>query len=170
MSERRNIVLAGFMGTGKTTVGRLVAHRLGWTFVDTDDLIVAAAGCPVADIFVQQGEAVFRHLEREACLHMAAQPQHVIATGGGALLDPTTRTAFETGGVVIGLHCALDEILRRVGDDPSRPLFSAEREALAALLAARAPVYDSLPYRVDTSGRSPGDVAEEVIQLWQSGV
>ncbi|HMM27680.1 MAG TPA: shikimate kinase [Aggregatilineaceae bacterium] len=165
-SAPRNIVLAGFMGAGKTTVGQIVATRLGWPFVDTDDWVERAAGQPVAAIFAQQGEATFRQMERDACARAAALERHVIATGGGALLDPATRAAFLAGGLVIGLRAALDTILRRLDGGVHRPLFNGNRAQLGALYAARAPVYAALPHQVETDGHTPGAIAEEVIRLW----
>jgi shikimate kinase len=163
----RNIVLAGFMGTGKTTVGRLVAGRLGWRFMDTDDVITARDGRTIAEIFEQDGEAAFRQLESIACRDMAALCHQVVATGGGALLDPRVYAAFAARGLVICLTCDLDEIIRRVGDDPARPLFAPDRDRLAHLLAARAEHYARLPHHVDTTHLSPAQAAEEVIRVWQ---
>ena len=162
-----NMVLAGFMGTGKTTIGRLVAGLTGLAFVDTDDLIVAEAGRSIAAIFAEDGEAAFRALEAAVCLRVAGQSGQVVATGGGALLNPAVLAAFVEGGVVIGLHCELAEIVRRVGHDPARPLFSAEMEKLGSLLAGRAAHYDSLPHHIDTTRMNPEDAAKEAIRLWQ---
>lgn len=163
----RRIVLAGFMGAGKTTVGQIVAARLGWPFVDTDDLIEQAAGQAVAAIFAQQGEATFRQMERDACARAAALERHVIATGGGALLDPATRAAFLAGGLVIWLRAGLETIRRRIDDDGQRPLFGGDQGRLEALFAARAPVYAALPHQIETDGQTPGAVAEEVVRLWR---
>lgn len=164
----RNIVLAGFMGTGKTTVGRLVAERLALVFIDTDDVIIAEAGCSVADIFTQYGEAAFRQREADVCQRLARQTGQVIATGGGALLNPVVVEAFAVRGVLITLRCDLDTILERVGRDPARPLFVPDRAFLARLLARRAAVYDNLPYQIDTTRHTPEQVAEEVIRIWHT--
>ncbi|MEW6580107.1 MAG: shikimate kinase [Chloroflexota bacterium] len=161
-----NLVLAGFMGTGKSMVGRLVAERLGLAFVDTDAEIERRAGRSIAQIFAQDGEAAFRRLEAQVCQEVAAGRGQVIAVGGGALLDDSTRQAFERTGLIVCLTCSLDEILRRVGDDPARPLFSTDRERLTALYAARAAHYAALPHTVDTTARTPAAVAGEVIRLW----
>lgn len=160
-------MLAGFMGTGKTTIGRLVAGRLGWRFVDTDDVITARAGRTIAEIFEQDGEATFRQLEAAVCRDMAALSHQVIAAGGGALLDPRVYAAFTACGLVICLTCDLDEIIRRVGDDPARPLFAPDRDRLAHLLAERADHYARLPHHIDTTRLSPAQAAEEVIRLWE---
>lgn len=165
--EHQNIVLAGFMGTGKTTVGRLVAEQLGWQFVDTDAIIAARAGRTIAQIFEQDGETAFRQLEAVVCPETAAIPHRVIAVGGGALLNPTIRACVEERGLIICLTCDLDEIVRRVGDDPSRPLFAPDRERLARLLESRAGHYASLRHSIDTTRLTPEQTTEEVIRLWQ---
>lgn len=163
-----NIILAGFMGTGKSTVGRILAARLGWLFVDTDALITARAGCSIADIFAQQGEAAFRALEAACCQHAAAHCHQVIALGGGALLHPATDARLRQRGLVVCLMADLATISARVGEDPARPLFSADRAELAALYAARAAHYAALPHHVDTTRRTADDVAGEIVQLWQN--
>ncbi|NDJ75150.1 MAG: shikimate kinase [Chloroflexi bacterium] len=162
-----NIVLAGFMGTGKSTVGRLVARVLGWAFVDTDEVITERAGYSIVEIFAQDGEAAFRQLEAVVCQELAQQPKHVIATGGGALINLDTRRAFEASGLVIGLRCDLDQIIQRVGHDPGRPLFSAERDRLVRLLDERADLYNSLPHQIDTTHAAPEHITQEIVRLWQ---
>ncbi|HEC23140.1 MAG TPA: shikimate kinase [Chloroflexi bacterium] len=162
----RNIVLAGFMGVGKTTVGRIVAERLGMTFVETDALIEAADGRTIPQIFAQSGEAAFRELEATICRRVAEGSGQVIALGGGAILNEETRRLLAEGGLLICLTCDLEEIIRRVGGDGSgRPLFR-DREAVARLLAGRLPVYNSLPVQMDTTGLTPEQVAEEIVNLW----
>ncbi len=163
----KNITLAGFMGTGKSTVGRLVAERLGWRFVDTDTVIAARSGRTIAQIFAQDGETAFRQLEAEVCPEMTALSHQVIAVGGGALLNPTIRECVEAHSLLIALACDLDEIIRRVGDDPARPLFVSDRDRLARLLDARADHYATLPYHIDTTHLTPEQTAEEVFRLWQ---
>jgi shikimate kinase len=166
-NNMRNLVLAGFMGTGKSTVGRLVADQLGLAFVDTDAEIEAQAGCSIADIFAQGGETAFRQIEAEVCLHVASQSGQVLATGGGALLNAHVYETFAANSLIICLTCDLDEIIRRVGVDSTRPLFAAERDRLARLLAERSGLYNRLPYQLDTTYRDPAQVVKEVINLWQ---
>ncbi len=163
----RNIVLAGFMGTGKTTVGGIVAARTGLAFVDTDDVIEARAGRTIADIFATQGEAAFRTLEAEVCAELAAGRGQVIATGGGALLNPRTFDTLAAGNLLVGLTCDLDEIVRRVGGDPLRPLARDGRARLARLLDERRAAYARIPHQIDTTHLDPAQAAEEVIRLWQ---
>ncbi|NDJ52678.1 MAG: shikimate kinase [Chloroflexi bacterium] len=163
---KTNIVLAGFMGTGKTTVGERLATQLGLRFVDTDHEIVRAAGCSIADLFAQQGEAAFRSLEAEICQRFARRAGQVVATGGGALLNTNTKQAFMATGLVVCLLADIDTILARVGHDPDRPLFG-DRDKLTALMAARRAHYASLSNPVETAGRSPQEVTEEIIRIWQ---
>ncbi len=165
-TRHRNLVLAGFMGTGKSVIGRMVADRLGLSFVDTDAVIEARAGRTVARIFAEEGEAAFRAHEAAICQEAAARCHQVIAVGGGALLDDQTRQRVIERALVVCLICELDEIVRRVGNDPARPLFSPDPDRLAALLAARAAHYSGLPHHVDTTHRTPDDVVAEVIRLW----
>ena len=164
----RIIVLTGFMGTGKSTVGQIVAERLGWPFVDTDAWIERDTGQPIPQIFAQHGEAAFRRMERNACARAAQLERHVVATGGGSLLGAETRAAFLACGLVVCLRADLDTILRRLGSGADRPLFGGDRARLGDLLAARAPLYDSLPHQVETTGRSPEAVAEEIVRLWHT--
>jgi shikimate kinase len=162
-----NIAITGFMGTGKTTVARIVAGRLGFELVSTDALIEARAGQSIPEIFAQKGEAAFRRLEAIICREVAMRPDVVIDTGGGALLDPASRAAFLKSGLVICLTCAPDEIMRRLSGDSSRPLLAGDARArIAALLAERAPIYNALSHHVDTTHRSPEQAADEVIALW----
>jgi shikimate kinase len=165
--RHHNLALAGFMGTGKTTVGRLVAEALGWRFVDTDEAVEARAGRPIAAIFAAEGEAVFRALEATVCQHFAARVHQVIALGGGALLDDDARRAVEVHSLIVCLTCDLDTVMVRVGSDPKRPLFSGDRDRLASLWEARAAHYASLPEQVDSTHLTPSQVAEEVLARWQ---
>jgi 3-dehydroquinate synthase len=167
----QSVVLTGFMGTGKTAVGREVAQRLGWRFVDTDDLVVEAAGMDVAAIFARFGEAHFRALERQAIDRACATPGAVIATGGGAMLDPANRTTFSAAGPVICLEADVDVIVDRVGTDARRPLLAGAnvRERVRALRAERAPAYAAADHHLDTSGRSVAEVADAVLGILRAG-
>ena len=163
-----HIILTGFMGTGKTEVGRRLARALGRAFVDTDRLIEAKAGRTVATIFADEGEAGFRALEREAVAEACALPAAVIATGGGALIDPENRRRLAAAGPIVCLTASPEEILKRVGGGSSRPLLAAcasdaERlERIRELLAARATVYGSATHTIDTSGATLDQVVERV--------
>lgn len=166
ISEVRNIVLTGFMGTGKTTVGTLVADKIGWSFRDTDDEIVERTGRTIPDIFEQDGEAAFRRIERAVCQSLAARTGLVIATGGGMLMDETNRAIMLASGLVVCLTAPVEVLAERLGPaSESRPLL---RSDWRSLYNQRKPIYDALPFRVDTAKRTPVEVANEVIWLWRS--
>ena len=131
MSNRRNIVLTGFMGTGKTAVGRAVGRILGREFVDMDELIAARAGKPIPRIFAEDGEEAFRRMERALCRELSARDGLVIATGGGALVDPENRALMMKSGIVVCLTASRDEIVRRLSgtDASARPLLEDDPEA-----------------------------------------
>lgn len=161
-----NVVLTGFMGTGKSTVGRLLADRTGRTFVDTDAVIEERHG-PIPEIFAEHGEAAFRRFEREVAAELAAREGLVIATGGRLLLDPENEAALTGTGRVFCLVASVDTILSRVAPDgsaPGRPLLAGAdaRERIAALLAGRAAGYARFE-QVDTDGRSPAEVTDELL-------
>jgi shikimate kinase/3-dehydroquinate synthase len=162
-----NLVLTGFMGTGKTTVGREVAQRLGRSFVDMDDVIVTRAGKPIPQIFAEDGEAAFRAIEASVCADLSAQDGLVIATGGGALVNATNRAVMQRSGVVICLDADPDEILRRVGGNDERPLLNvADPHAeIARLLAARRDAYAAILWHIATDGREVDDVVAQVMAL-----
>ncbi len=164
-----NLVLTGFMGTGKTTVGRLVAEQLGRPFVDMDALIEQRAGLNIPAIFATRGEAAFRRMERELCHELAARDGLVIATGGGALIDPVNRALMIGSGVVICLEASPDVLLARLQMQQDRPLLdgSALPERIHALLKTRRAAYAALPYHLDTSALTPRQTMEEILALWQ---
>lgn len=154
------IVLIGFMGAGKTTVGRVVAAKVGLPFIDTDDLIATRAGLAVPEIFRTKGEPHFRELEREAVLEALSGPESVIALGGGALGDPAVASALQ-GKHVTHLDVSYGEARRRLGEDPSRPML--HRGDPKALYEARRGMYEMVAkHRVVTDRRSAEDVALEI--------
>jgi shikimate kinase/3-dehydroquinate synthase len=163
----RNIVLTGFMGTGKTAVGREVAARTGRPFVDLDDLIEQRAGKSIPEIFAQDGEPAFRALEAAICGEMAAPAGLVIATGGGAVVNPANREALAAGGTVICLEADLETILQRVGRGDDRPMLaSPDRVArIRELLAARAEAYAALPHHLDRAHLTISATAERVLGI-----
>ena len=157
------VVLVGPMGSGKSTVARLLATAYGVTARDTDTDVEAAAGRSISDIFVDSGEAHFRELERAAVGEALASHDGVLALGGGAVLDPTTRELLADHRVVF-LRVGLSEAVKRVGLGTSRPLLLGNvRSRIKALLDERTPVYESVAdLVVDTDQRSPEDVADEI--------
>jgi 3-dehydroquinate synthase len=164
-----NIILTGFMGTGKTAVGQAVAERLGRWFVDMDAVIERRAGKPVSAIFAQDGEPAFRRMEADLCRELAGEHNLVIATGGGALISEDNRMALGQSGLLICLHAPVDAILARLDGADDRPLLAgSERQArVEALLAQRAAAYAAIPHHIDTDGLSVEQVAERVIRLAQ---
>jgi shikimate kinase len=162
-----NIILSGFMGTGKTSVGKRLAERLAFEFVDLDDLIEAEARLPISQIFATRGEAAFRALEREMVARMSGRGRSVIATGGGAIVDRQNLEALRGIGVVIALTAAPEIILSRVGGGEERPMLWGPdtRQRILTLLAERAPVYAQADVLVDTSARSVEEVVEHILGL-----
>lgn len=159
-----NIVLIGMMGTGKSTVGSLLAAKTGKTFVDLDQRIVREAGRSIPDIFAAEGEAYFRDLESAALRNTLQEQGIVLATGGGAVLREANRLAMRGGGLVVALQATADEILARVGEDPNRPLLAGgAKERITALLEERKELYAFAHLTVDTSGKSAEQVAAEIL-------
>jgi shikimate kinase len=165
---RRHLVLVGLMGAGKTTVGERCAQRLARPFVDTDDLVQALAGRPVADLFATDGEAAFRALERQAVADACASPiPLVIACGGGAVLDPTSRRLLHSAGFVVWLRARPGVLAERVdADQVERPLLAGGAlPTLTRLAEARAPAYEGVAdVTVTTDDRSPDEVADAVLE------
>jgi shikimate kinase len=158
------LVVIGPPGAGKSTVGGVVAQRLGAEFRDTDADVEKAAGMSVPDIFVERGEVAFRALERTAVANALADHDGVLALGGGAVLDPATRRLLGEHCVVF-LDVGLTEAVRRVGLARDRPLLIANpRAQLLRLLEERRPLYEEVAdVTVSTDGRSPDDIADEVL-------
>lgn len=159
------LVLIGFMGTGKTAVGRLLAGRLGLRFLDVDAVVEAQAGCPVAEIFRRDGEVRFRDLEREAIAGLRDADGCLIAPGGGAVLDPVNWANLKSGAAVVCLTADPDAILARVGMGRDRPLLAGgdRRDRIVALLRERMPLYARADLTVDTTWLPPPAVAARII-------
>lgn len=151
--SRDNIVLIGFMGAGKSSVGRLLARRLGRCFVETDDMIVASEGRPIAEIFRVSGEERFRQLEREAVEHLALKSGEVIATGGGLPCREGNMEALRALGTVIWLKGDLAVALERARRSGARPMLEGRSaEEIEALYRQREPSYAQAHLTVDTTG------------------
>lgn len=167
---RPRLVLVGPMGAGKTTVAGLLGAAWGLPVRDTDRDVEAADGRPIADIFVESGEEAFRTLERAAVADALATHEGVVALGGGAVLDPGTRGLL-AGHAVVFLRVGLADAVRRVGLGTSRPLLLGNvRGRIKALLDERTPIYESVASLVvDTDGRTPEDVAREIMDAVGAG-
>ncbi len=166
-----NIILTGFMGTGKSTVGKLVAGRLGYDFVDTDALIRKRWGRSIPEIFREQGEAAFRRMEADVARELADMHRLVVATGGRMMLDPDNAAALGRNGRIFCLKATPAEIAARVAGDSgaARPLLQDGNPAarIAALLRERAEGYARFP-QIPTSGRTPEEVAACLLVMVQS--
>lgn len=161
----RNLALIGFMGTGKSSVGRLVAGVLHFTFLDTDHVIEARAGKSIRDIFAQDGEPAFRQWERRIVEELTRRDKTVIATGGGLPADPANLASLKTHALVICLWASPEDIWERVRGSDHRPLLN-EPDPLAKireLLAVREPCYRQADVLVNTAMRSLREVALHVV-------
>ncbi len=161
----RTIVLVGLMGAGKTTIGRKLAARLGMRFVDADEEIERAAGLSVNDIFAKYGEAEFRTGERRVIARLLAEPPLVLATGGGAFMDPETRAEILAGAVSVWLKADLDLLERRVLRRNTRPLLNTgnPREILARLMNERYPVYAQANLTVEARDQPQKAMVQAII-------
>jgi shikimate kinase/3-dehydroquinate synthase len=163
----RHLYLIGNMGSGKTTVGKRVAERLGLPFYDLDQRIEQATGLTIAELFAQQGEARFRDLESRALAEIACLPQGVVATGGGVVLRETNRVLMRRTGWVIYLRASPDTLWRRLKHATDRPLLRTESpyETLRAIVQAREPLYQEADWVIDTDARTPEEVAEAIVRI-----
>lgn len=162
------VILVGLMGSGKSTVGALLAAAMGWRFVDTDDSVAAAAGMSVAEIFLAEGEAAFRRMERAAVARAAGENNVVVASGGGAVLDADNRAAMRRdGSAVVWLTAATEVLAARVGKAPARPLLSGGdvRARLAALISERESLYQEVASCriVQQEGDTPQNTVDQIL-------
>lgn len=158
-----NIVLIGFMGTGKTSVGRLVAEQLGFEFLDTDEMIQARTGRSIVDIFAQEGEPAFRALEEKAVEELAHLKKMVISTGGGLPVNPKNMANLKTHALVICLWSSPEKIWERVRHQSHRPLLHDPNPLakIRELLAQREPFYRQADVLLNTELRSIREVAQQ---------
>ena len=165
----KNIVLIGFMGTGKTTVGREIARQLGMQFISTDDIIEKKAGMPINDIFSKKGESYFRQLERETIMEISAGSSSVIDTGGGAVINELNLKDLKIEGILFCLNAASEEVLKRVGDEKHRPLLNVSDPLtrIKELFKKREPYYKKADYQINTSGKSVSEVAVEIVKIYR---
>ena len=170
-----NLIITGFSGTGKSLVGKEVARRLGWSFVDTDEAIVRQTGKDIAEIFKQDGEAKFRELERQTISKVSQQSNTVIAIGGGAIVDPQNYEALAKNGLIFCLEAEpetiYERLFREVACNPEtevRPLLAVENplERIRQLKASRQPYYAKADWTIHTDGLSITQVVQEVVRAW----
>jgi shikimate kinase len=169
ISQTNNIILTGFMGTGKSTVGQLVAAELGREFVDMDALIEQNEGRTISQIFAAEGEPYFRRLEADLCRSLAAASGLVIATGGGALISAATLRVMEQSGLVICLDCEPATLWQRIGQSEHRPMLADRDEGrfarLTALLEQRTEAYRRIKHHLDVTHLSPTEVARRICEF-----
>ena len=167
----RAIVLIGFMGSGKSSAGRILARKTGWPRLDTDEMVAARFGRPIAEIFAEVGEEKFRDAETEALNGLAAGGPAVIVTGGGIVLRPGNVELLRRLGTVAHLQADEETLFRRVSRRATRPLLQSEnpRATLGELLRIRLPIYrQAADFQVDTSRLTHEEVAEAVIKNMES--
>ena len=167
-STRPNLYLTGFMGTGKSAVGRKVATHLGMQFVDSDHAIESAEGIPVSKIFELHGEPYFRDLERKFIFGGHADRGLVVSCGGGLIMQPGLLEHMKAIGLVIALYASPDTILDRISGDSNRPLLQVPdpRARIIELLKIRDPIYRNVGLGIITDGRPIHEVADHVIRLY----
>ena len=166
----QNLALIGFMGTGKSSVGRLVADALHFTFLDTDRVIEARAGKMISQIFEQEGEAAFRDWERRIAEELTRRTKTVISAGGGLPANPANLASLKTHALVVCLWASPEKIFERVGDQTHRPLLNGP-DALAkirALLDAREKYYRQADVLINTEMRSIKEVAQQIIYQFRA--
>lgn len=161
-----NVVLIGFMASGKTSVGRRLARRLGYTFLDTDQFIEGELGCTIADVFAIQGEPYFRELERRLAARLHQLQNTVVSTGGGMPIAPGNLELLRRAGAVVFLKASLEDILARLERDTRRPKVQGGdlREKVSGLLAERLPVYEQADLVVESHGKGINRVCGEIIR------
>ena len=164
--QTRRIVLTGFMGSGKSTVGPVLAARLGWRFVDVDEVIEAEAGTKITELFVRHGEAAFRKREHETIARLAGGEEMVLALGGGAIETEEVRTLLlgSPGTLLVHLEVELETTLKRcAGTEKTRPILT-DRANLAARYERRLPLYRTAHVSITVDGLTPEEAVEEVLR------
>lgn len=168
--KNNNVVLIGFAGTGKSTIGELLAKKLGWTHVDTDRLIEAKVEKTISQLFATEGEAYFRQIESEVIRDTLSHSEQVISTGGGAVLAAENREQMVSNGIVIALVADAETIIERAKGDQNRPLFQGDvRDKVLRLLEQRKHAYDFANLRFDTSAMTSDDVTaalHNAVEQW----
>ncbi|MHC1698462.1 MAG: shikimate kinase [Geobacteraceae bacterium] len=167
----QNIILTGFMGTGKSTIGRLLASQLKYSFRDLDSLIVEKEGQSINAIFAGQGENYFREVESAALRAVLQESSQVVSTGGGAVIRPENRELMQKSGIVVNLVASPETILQRLHSDEDRPLLrdSKNLTQIQKLLMDRELYYAEADIRIDTDAKNVEDVACEILNFLERG-
>jgi len=170
MAEQPNIILVGFMGTGKTAVGKGLAEKRGMEFVDMDEIIEQRQGKSIPAIFSEDGEPHFRALERELVRELSGQEGLVIGAGGGIVIDPDNIADYSRTGLVVCLSATPEAILARVEHDTNRPLLAGgdKMEKIRDLIEKRQPLYDAIPCQVDTTDLDLQQVVSRIFGLYKT--
>lgn len=162
----KNIVLTGFMGTGKTEVGKLVAQKLGYKLIDVDSEIEKEKKMKITEIFKEYGEPEFRKIESDVIRRLSDRDNAIISAGGGAVLRQENMNNFRKKGVIVCLTASPETILKRTSNDSTRPLLQVDdpMKKIKELLEFRKPYYEKADIMIDTEGKTPLQVAEEIIE------
>lgn len=164
----RNIILTGFMGTGKTTVGKQLSEMTGWSFYDTDTMIEQLTGSSISDIFSRKGEKYFRALEHEVLKKVLSGTERIISTGGGIVLNPENIRLMRNCGTTFALISDIETLWTRLGGAKDRPLLQCDnpKEKLEVLYRQREPLYRTADFTVETTNeKSPSDIAFEILKM-----
>ncbi|MEI7027859.1 shikimate kinase [Paenibacillus sp. y28] len=165
--QKQNIVLVGFMGCGKTSVGKALAAKLAWTHTDIDELVVQREGISISSLFAERGEAAFRAIESSIIEETMQGQQQVISTGGGAVLAEANRQAMLDKGLVVTLKADKATIIARVQNDASRPLLQGNlEERVEQLLQQRSAAYDFADVIIDTTPYSVEEIVDRIVSEW----
>jgi len=164
----KNVILIGFMGTGKTSTGKALATRLGCAFIDLDQKIEEEQGMTIPEIFAKFGEEHFRALEREAVRKVADRKNAVVSTGGGTVKNPANVEMLRSSGIIIALTASAETVFLRTQKKGARPVLDNaggdRREVIEKLMAEREKLYENADYTVDTSESSPMQVVDEIVR------
>lgn len=166
----RSLVMVGLMGAGKTTIGKRLATVLGMSFVDSDQEIAEAAGCSISDIFEIYGEAVFRDLELRVMTRLLSGAPRIIATGGGAYINPEVRALIKEKGLSVWLKADLDVLVERVSRKDTRPLLRTgdKKEIMQRLMNDRYPIYGEADVVIDSNAGPHESVVQDIVQALEN--